>query len=217
LFARSADWFVASMLALQGRSNGFLSAVEDPLLAGYAAGAPAAVGTVGVTSLLDALDQMTYVSDTARATFAAAWADPETLDPTILVRRVLETPVAWRFAWARPNRAALPSSLQPVVCSLGSSAEAKARRHLLSLAVDARARGALMRRAKFFPASMRYDWVNSVIGSAPWNHELGDALEASFRMSVVNDLSMALSAQGVVPLVPAIFRSSDASCSAIER
>jgi len=217
LFARSADWFVASMLALQGRSNGFLSAVEDPLLAGYAAGAPAAVGTVGVTSLLDALDQMTYVSDTARATFAAAWADPETLDPTILVRRVLETPVAWRFAWARPNRAALPSSLQPVVCSLGSSAEAKARRHLLSLAVDARARGALMRRAKFYPASMRYDWVNSVIGSAPWNHELGDALEASFRMSVVNDLSMALSAQGVVPLVPAIFRSSDASCSAIER
>jgi len=219
LFARSADWFVASMLALQGRSNGFLTAVEDPLLAGYAAGAPAAVGTVGVTSLLDALDQMTYVSDTARATFAAAWADPETLDPTILVRRVLETPVAWRFGGGgtRPNRATLPASPQPAVCSLGSSSEAKARRHLLALAVDARARGALMRRARFYPASMRYDWVNSVIGLAPWNHELGDALEASFRMSVVNDLSMALSAQGVVPLVPAIFRSSDASCSVIER
>ena len=217
LFARSADWFVASMLALQGRSNGFLTAVEDPLLAGYAAGAPAAIGSVGVTSLLDALDQMTYVSDTARATFEATWANPETLDPTILVRRILETPVAWRFGWTRPNRAALPASVKPALCSLGSSAEAKARRQLLTLAVDARARGSLTRRAKFYPASMRYDWVSSVIGSAPWSRELGDALASSFRMSVVNDLSMSLSAQGVVPLVPAILRSSDASCSAIDR
>jgi len=217
LFARSADWFVASMLAMQGRSNGFLTAVEDPLLAGYAAGAPAAVGTVGVTSLLDALDQMTYVSDTARAAFEATWGNPETLDPTILVRRVLETPVAWRFGWARSNRATLPASAQPALCSLGSSTEAKARRHLLALVIDARARGALMRRAKFYPTSMGYDWVNSVIGAAPWGHELGDALESSLRMSVVNDLSMSLSAQGVVPLVPAIFRSSDASCSAIDR
>lgn len=217
LFARSADWFVASMLALQGRSNGFLTAVEDPLLAGYAAGAPAAVGTVGVTSLLDALDQMTYVSDTARATFEAAWSNPETLDPTILVRRVLETPVAWRFAWGRPNRATLPASVQPALCSLGSSDEAKARGHLLGLAVDARARGALLRRAKFYPTSMRYDWVSSVVGSAPWSRELGDALASSFRMSVINDLSMSLTAQGVVPLVPAILRSSDASCSAIDR
>ncbi len=217
IFARSADWFVASMLALQGRSNGFLSAVEDPLLAGYAAGAPAAVGTVGVTSLLDAIEQMTYISDTARATYEAAWANPETLDPAILVRRVLETPVAWRFAWARPGRAALPAPAQLTFCSLGTSDEARARRHLLSLAVDARAQGALLRRAKFYPASMRNDWVNSVIGAAPWNNELGDGLERSLRMSVVNDLSSSLSAQGVVPLVPAIFRSSDASCSVIDR
>lgn len=217
LFARSSDWFVASMLALQGRSNGFLSAVEDPMLAGYAAGAPAGVGTVGVTSLLDAIEQMTYISDTARVNFEAAWANPETIDPTILVRRVLETPVAWRFTWPRPNRATLPASLQPGVCSLGSSAEAKARRHLLALAVDARARGALLRRARFYPTSMRYDWVNSAIGAAPWNRELGDALEMSLRMSVVSELSTSLSAQGVVPLVPAIFRSNDASCSAIDR
>jgi hypothetical protein len=100
---------------------------------------------------------------------------------------------------------------------LGSSAEAKARRHLLALAVDARARGALLRRARFYPTSMRYDWVNSAVGVAPWNRELGDALEMSLRMSVVNELSTSLSAQGVVPLVPAIFRSNDASCSPIDR
>ena len=75
----------------------------------------------------------------------------------------------------------------------------------------------MMRRARFYPSSMRYDWVNSVVGAAPWGRELGDALESSLRMSVVNDLSMSLGAQGVVPLVPAIFRSNDASCSAIDR
>jgi hypothetical protein len=217
IFARSADWFVASMLALQGRSNGFLTAVEDPMIAGYAAGAPAAVGTVGVTSLLDAIEQMTYISDTARATFEAGWANPETLDPTIMVRRVLETPVSWRVAWGRPSRATLPASIQPAVCSLGTSDEAKARGRLLELAVEARARGALFRRAKFYPSSMRYDWVNSVIGASPWSRDLGERLERSLRAAVVNELSTALSAQGVVPLVPAIFRSNDASCSAIDR
>jgi hypothetical protein len=111
----------------------------------------------------------------------------------------------------------LPPPAQPAFCSLGSSPEAKARRRLLSLAVDARAQGALLRRAKFYPASMRTDWVNSVIGAAPWNNELGDALMRSLRMSVVSELSSSLSAQGVVPLVPAIFRSNDASCSVIER
>ena len=64
---------------------------------------------------------------------------------------------------------------------------------------------------------MRYDWVNSVTGAAPWNTELGDVLARSLRMSVVSDLSSSLGAQGVVPLVPSIFRSSDASCSVIER
>lgn len=187
------------------------------MLAGYAAGAPAAVGTVGVTSLLDVFEQMTYISDTARVMFEAAWANPETIDATILVRRILETPVAWRFAWARPGRAVLSASVQPSFCWLGSSAEAKARRHLFALAVDARARGALLRRARFYPTSLRYDWVNSAVGAAPWNGELGAALERSLRMSVMNELSTSLSGQGVVPLVPAIFRSSDASCSTIDR
>jgi hypothetical protein len=217
LFARSADWFVASMLALHGKSNGFLTAVQDPLLAGYAAGAPAAVGTVGVTSLLDAIEQMTYISDTARVAFEEAWANPRTLDPTILVRRVIETPVSWRFAVGRPVRAVLPASLEPGVCSLGTSDETKARRRLLALTVDARARGSLLRRAKFYPASMRYGWANSVLGAAPWNNELGDALVRSLQMSVVNELTTSLNAQGVVPLVPAIFLSNDASCSAIDR
>ena len=187
------------------------------MLAGYAAGAPAAVGTVGVTSLLDAIEQMTYISDTARVMFEAAWADPaiDRPDNSRPARSRDPSNLATRLGTSGPRP--LPASVQPSVCSVGSSAEAKARRRLLALAVDARARGALLRRAKFYPTSLRYDWVNSAVGAAPWNGELGDALEKSLRMSVMSELSTSLSAQGVVPLVPVIFRSNDASCSAIDR
>ena len=44
LFARGVDWFTSSSFAARGRSNGFLSAVQDASLPGYAAGLPAASG-----------------------------------------------------------------------------------------------------------------------------------------------------------------------------
>ncbi len=105
LFARSADWFVASTLALQGRSNGFLTAVQDPMLPGYAAGAPAAVGIAGAQSLLGALEQMTFVPDSASDAFESMWSDPSTIDPTLLVRRVLDTPLSWRVVWQQLGHA----------------------------------------------------------------------------------------------------------------
>src|SRR5581483_3712173 len=63
LFARSSDWFVASALAAQGRMNGVLSAVQDAMLAGYAAGSPTIAGRRASGSLLAALDEMTLIPD----------------------------------------------------------------------------------------------------------------------------------------------------------
>ncbi|HEY2162807.1 MAG TPA: hypothetical protein VGH04_02395, partial [Gemmatimonadaceae bacterium] len=104
LFARSVDWFVSSTLATQGRSNGFLTAVQDPMLPGYAAGAPAVVGTAGAESLLGALAQMTFIPDSARDAFESQWSDPAIIDPTLLVRRVLDTPLSWRVVWQQLAR-----------------------------------------------------------------------------------------------------------------
>src|SRR4029079_10588755 len=96
LFARGADWFVASALAQQGRMNGFLSAIGDGSIAGYAAGAPTAIGPAAAASLMSAISTITYVPDSIRVAFESEWSDPRSIDPMLLVRRALDTPVSWR-------------------------------------------------------------------------------------------------------------------------
>jgi hypothetical protein len=202
LFARGTDWFVATALAQQGRSNGFLTVVQDGLLTGYAAGSPAALGLAGTQSLLTAIGEMTYVPDSIRAGFAAQWSDPRYIDPALLVRRVVETPMMYRGAWSRqPAVGALLASTRPTACIADRSDEIEARERLLALAIDARARGVAARRLRARP----------LIAASADAERLRDAV----RSSLLAELTTALQDQGLVPLVPAIFRSSAASCSTI--
>jgi hypothetical protein len=220
LFARSVDWFVASSLALQGRSNGFLTAVQDPMLPGYAAGPPAALGSAGAQSLLGALAQMTYIPDSTRDAFEAEWSDAAFVDPTMMVRRVLDAPVSWRIVWQQLARSPIASpavmlGMPPAeVCGVVDSPEAAARKRLLALAIDARASGVAIRRARYYPSSMRSEWSRSVLNTPPWRGDVGDSVVAALRVAVASELATAPWAQGVVPVVPAIFRSSAANCSA---
>jgi hypothetical protein len=218
VFARGADWFIASALAAQGRMNGFLSAIEDDMLAGYAAGQPVAIGIAGATSLTSALDQMTFLPDSVRDPFESQWSDASVVDPVLLVRRVLETPVSWRAVWqAQGGAGALLPALQPSICLNSDSPETQARERLLMLAVDARARGIAARRARFRPANLRADWANSVLGAAPWSREEGDRLIDGIRAAILEQMATTLPSQGLVPAVPAIFASNAASCSIIAR
>jgi hypothetical protein len=218
VFARGADWFVASSLAFQGRMNGFLSAIEDDMLAGYAAGAPAAVGLTGATSLTAALDEMTYLPDSVRDPFESQWSDPAVVDPVLLVRRALETPVSWRLVWQqRSGAAALIPPGTPSICTASDSPESRARERLLMLAVDARARGAAMRRARFRAPEARADWANSVLGTVPWSSDQGERLVADIKSTLLAQIATATPNQGVLPTVAAIFASSAESCSSIRR
>jgi hypothetical protein len=208
LFARGADWFVASALAQSGRSNGFLSAIQDGTLVGYAAGAPAGLGLAGAQSLVSALSEMTYVPDSVQSRFESQWADLHVIDPQLLVRRVLETPVAIRGATGRRSPmadAALPilSTTLPSICVPDQSEETRARRNLLVLAIDARTRAAVARRARY----------RSILATPQDAERFRDAV----RSALVAELTTALPDQGVVPLVPSTFRSSAASCSSIAR
>jgi len=218
VFARSADWFVASALALHGRSNGFLTAVQDPMLPGYAAGPPVAVGAAGAGSLLSAIEQMTYVPDTLRASFEAAWADAHVVDPVVMVRRVLETPVSWRGLWQRVGTAAasLPAVAGPA-CLPATTPEARARERLLMLAIDARASGAAVRRARYYPSSLRSEWAKALLHTPPWRSDLDETLLNGLRSSVLTELMSESTAQGVVPVVPLVFRSAGMSCASSSR
>src|SRR6185437_5277409 len=214
LFARGVDWLVASTLAWNGRSDGFLSAIQDGVLAGYAAGAPAAVGTAGAASLLGAIEQMTYVPDSARLSFESQWADPRLADPTLLVRRVLELPVPWRALRHGVAGAALLDAPLSAFCESRVPA-LSAREHLLTLAADARARGVITRRARY--ARPGTEWAQSVLGTAPWSTDAGDQMVTRLRGAILAELASSFADQGLVPAAPAIFRSSAASCSTSAR
>ena len=216
LFARGADWFVASSLAQWGITNGFLSAIEDASLAGYAAGPPTAIGVAGVRSLTSAIEQMTYLPDSTRLAFESQWSDRAVVDPELLVRRVLETPVAGRGVWWRPNAgpAAMFADL-PQFCNGESTAPSRARENLLRMAIDARARGLALRWARSRPVGARPEWANSVLGVAPWSPDAGQRLVGRLRSAIGGAVTAALSDEGVVPALPAIFRSGSTSCSTI--
>jgi hypothetical protein len=217
LFARGMDWFVASVLAQQGIMNGFLSAIGDGSLAGYAAGPPAAVGSAASTSLVSAIEAMAYVPDSIRASFEATWADPGSIDPTLLVRRVLDAPITRAPSQARDVVGAEFPAADPELCMDESTPALRARKDLLMDAVDARARGIALRRARFRSWGARAPWANSVLGNAPWSPALGEQVVDGLRGAIVATLNAALAGQGVLPLTPLTFRSSASNCSIIPR
>ncbi len=217
LFARGADWFVATSLALQGRSNGFLTAVEDATLSGYAAGAPAAVGSAGVTSLIAAIEQMTYLPDTARAAFESQWADPKVIDPVVVVRRVLQAPVPLRGVLVGPRERNFiapghrDNYARPMVRRSRSPASVCSRWR------STRAHAAWRRGARVSAPGARGAWANGILGIAPWSPDDGQRVMNALSSAIAADVTTALGDQGVVPVVPAIFRSSAANCSSVSR
>jgi len=146
------------------------------------------------------------------------------VDPTLLVRRALETPVPFRSG----GRLRVPRSMVAIgallppaaarICVAGDDPEMHERANLLMLAVDARARGIARRRARYHPSMLgKPQWANSVLARASWSRDDGERVIESLRASIVDELTGALPDQGVLPVVPAIFRSSDESCSSIAR
>lgn len=212
LFARGVDWFVASTLAWNGRSDGFLSAIQDGVLAGYAAGAPTAVGTAGAQSLLGAIAQMTELPDTARLSFETEWSDPRVADPTLLVRRVLEVPVPWHVLWGVEHRrdAALLAETPSAFCESGS-AELTARERLVVLAADARAQGIVKRRARHSSAASA--WAQSALGVPPWSSDAANQMIGRLRGALLGALASSFADQGLLPAAPPSFRSNAANCS----
>jgi hypothetical protein len=217
LFARSMDWFVTSALAARGRSNGFLSAVQDPALPGYAAGSPTAVGAAGAASLISAIDQMTYISDSIQTAFEGAWADPSAIDPVLLVRRVLSTPLPRMSRGDRNKLSSMLPPLRPTLCIAERSDEAKARERLALLAVQARAKGLVDRRARYRFPGARNDWVNGLLGVAPWSRANADALVASLESAIIAELRTTPADQGIIAVVPASFGSSADDCAPLAR
>src|SRR5204862_1646862 len=96
VFARSVDWLVGVSLAREGRSDGYLTAVQDAALTGYTTVSPVSMIFGAARPLVDAVEEMTYLPEPVREDFLARWAEARAVDPYLLVRHVLSMPLQRR-------------------------------------------------------------------------------------------------------------------------
>lgn len=94
VFAASADWFVAAALAREGRMNGYLTAVQDELLTGYAAVPPPDLRGQTGEATLAVLGQMTIVPEPVRSWFQLHFGRQREPSAYERARRVLEVGAA---------------------------------------------------------------------------------------------------------------------------
>ena len=165
VFARNIDWFVSAALSRQGRMNGYLSAVQDPLLTGYGSAISPEVTRDGASATLRALDGMTPVAPELRSWYEEQFGANRRITSHEAIRRVLETPLS-PIVLRRPSLSAMssfeaaaalfrsvPQASAAWSCALDAfvrrSVDERASRAMVVLAAEARARG-VVRRWKLF-------------------------------------------------------------------
>jgi len=224
VFARSVDWLVAVSLAREGRSDGYLTAVQDAALTGYTTVSPVSMIFGAARPLVDAVEEMTYLPEPVREDFLARWADARAVDPYLLVRHVLSMPLQRRRVMlGGPS----PFDDDPLSLTTKSTstcverddlpAELRARQDLLDLALDSRALGLARMRARWFSPDSRPAWANSVLGTAPFSPVPGELAVRRVRAFLVTQLDAVRGSDQLRFAVPSIFLPRASSCSFSER
>lgn len=92
VLARNLDWFISAALAREGRLNGYLSAVQDPVLTGYASAVTPEAAGDGGNATLAALAGLTRIPAPVRTWFADQFGAARRLTVHDALRQVLEAP-----------------------------------------------------------------------------------------------------------------------------
>lgn len=90
VFARNLDWFVAASLAARGRTNGYLSSVQDDMLTGYGSVRPPDISGAAGTALVAILDEVAPLYPDTRDWFVRHYGLTRALTPYDLMRKVLD-------------------------------------------------------------------------------------------------------------------------------
>lgn len=195
-FARGFDFLVAAALAREGRANGFLSAVQDEVLVGYAGVVAPEPGDGSAEALLSLTSTLTPVPPVTGGWFLARWgagAPPSALAaargvlgalPDWSTERALRgvgVPVGLTGDAPPPDggrwRRRLP---EPSACA----AEPDWVDRVRWLAADARARGVLHERAPRAAAIGWGSWswaARAALGTGPWEPSLAEPAVARIR------------------------------------
>jgi hypothetical protein len=174
VFARSVDWFVTFGLSSLGRSNGYLSTIQDPLLPGFAAGLNDAASLSAADALVGGLNEMTPVPDSIRLAYLDQWGDAAHLDPEVILARLRAAPIVrWRGAFAAVDASGMSSSPS---CVLERLADGTPRDRFIAEASIAKARGFLRRRAESISVADRPAWAHAALGDPTWSRSAYDDL-----------------------------------------
>lgn len=177
IFARGLDWFVAVSLAHEGRTDGYLSSVQDELLTGYVTVTPPDVTGQAGAALVGVLDDVAPPGPDLRDWFLTRYGPQRSLTPYDLVRRVLEAPLDGEPAADTASVETLERLVRPVArarddvlalvdagsCRPGEARDDReivaARRRLVEVAAKARATGIMRERGSVIAAPETWRWA----------------------------------------------------------
>jgi hypothetical protein len=190
LFARGADWFIAAMLAREGRMNGALTSVQDPELPGFAGAAVPVPGTGAADAILEALGRVTLLSPVSVQWFRARFGPLAPMTAGSVARLALDAGSAWGAERTFVGLG-LPAGLseQPPTGGLGAARGTCPlmpwQRRLLWVAADARARGMLRGQAARAQIAGFQLWQSRATLGAPWQQEVAAEPHRRFRDAIV--------------------------------
>jgi hypothetical protein len=200
-FARAVDWFVAASLAAQGRTNGYLSSVQDGVLTGYGTVRPPDVTGRAGDALINILDEVAPLYPDTREAFLRQYGSARALDALDLMRKMLE--VALPGA-GEPGLALVGVGISSIEPALGTIIDTRrsgfaaiddwicrapggaydprleqARRWLVVESAAARARGVALQHARIISGEVGARWVARRLYGGPWPvQELDEGVEA---------------------------------------
>jgi hypothetical protein len=217
IFARSVDWFAVVSLAREGRTNGYLSSVQDDVLTGYGTVLPPDVTGAAGAALVAILDEVAPVYASTRQWFLQSYGPDRILTPFDIARRVIELtsagverPAAFiqpsqeialaRFTAIERSRDEVLAAIDLWICRApGARYDRRleaARRQLVVAAAAARARGVALELGREIAGESGAQWLRRSFYGSPWAEAAVDpAVE-----SLLEDIAAAALKVPEVPL-----------------
>jgi hypothetical protein len=191
-FARAVDWFVAASLASQGRTNGYLSSVQDHVLTGYGTVRPPDISGRSGDALINILDEVAPLYPETRDWFLSSYGSARSQNSFDLIRGMMEvdlpdaTPagilagadnqdVATAFDALIAARTRGFGAIDEWICRAPAGAHnaglERARRALVAEAAAARARGVALQHAQRLHGDEGGRWVAHQLYGGPWSSQ----------------------------------------------
>lgn len=198
-FARAVDWFVAASLASEGRTNGYLSSVQDHVLTGYGTVRPPDISGRGGDALINILDDVAPLYPDTRDWFLKTYGSARAQNSFDLIRGMADV------ALPDPTPAGLLAGAdnQDVAAALDALVNARSRgfaaidewicrapagahnaeleqlrRRLVAEAAAARARGVALQHAQRLHGEDGARWVAHQLYGGPWpSQDLDEGME----------------------------------------